>query len=476
MNKITRRLIVGISSIVLIATALIIGIFLSQYRDILLKQETEDIVRKADEIARFSTSIIENEDQLNQKSPVARLINGLTNSNLWIVNSDNQIILSTTTPEIAVSATKQITTDIDSIKKVTENSPHHGQIGTFITYEYSSFLGEKYISAIRPIFSDDAPKNAIIGYVILHNKVSNIYANDSGLYFLVVMSIMISLVLSVILGIFYSFRFTKPIERMTEVARQISNGNYKIKTCIVQDDEIGVLATTMDTMNDKLDANINEIRRLEESAKELVANVSHEFKTPLTIIRGHIENLQEGVETDTCEIYNKILNNTKLLDRLVNELLDLNKYQNGRVNLKIEQLELVQVVSDVVNDIKQIAALKNIDIITKIKGGEVKLLEADYIKFKQLITIILDNAIKFSPNKSNIDITIEDYRIIIKDHGKGIKEKDINHIFERFYRSDENNEGYGLGLCIAKYIADKHGFKIEVSSKINKGTTMTIIL
>lgn len=462
MKQITKRLIIGISAIVLISTTLIIGIFMSQYKSMLLKQQITEITSSANEIARFSTSIIQQDDQLNEKSPVSQLINGLINSNLWIINKNNQVILSTTSFTVAEEARNQIITDIKKIKKD----------ATFITYDYSGFLGEEYVSAIKPIVENEK----ISGYVILHKQIDNIYDNSGNLYFLVLISVAISIVLSIGLGVFYSLRFTKPIQRMTVVAKKISEGDYKIKTNIVQNDEIGVLALMMDNMTEKLDANITEIKRLEESAKELVATVSHEFKTPLTIIRGHVENLQEGIESNTSKTYDKILNNTKVLDRLVNELLDLNKYQNGKVELKIEKLELIQVVSDVVSDIKMVADLKDINIVTKVKGSNVKLLEADYIKFKQLITIIIDNAIKFSPKKSNIYIKIEDDKITIKDSGKGISKEDLNHIFERFYRSDDGNDGYGLGLCIAKYIADKHGFTIDITSTKGRGTKVVIDL
>ncbi len=288
-------------------------------------------------------------------------------------------------------------------------------------------------------------------------------------------SILISLLLSIIMGVLYSKHFTKPIKSITEVTKKISNRNYDIKTNINRLDEIGELARAIDQMTLDINENINEIKELEKRAKDLVANVSHEFKTPLTLIRGYVENLQDKTIKPTKETYEKILNNTIVLEKLVNELLDLSKFQSGNVILKKEDLELKQLVKDVIDDMKSLSKKKKIKINLIEEYKDKQIINADYVKIRQLITIFLDNAIKYSNESSTVNIIIKEKKLTISDNGIGIEKSKLEQLFERYYQVDSNSKGYGLGLCIAKYIADAHNYDIKIDSIENIGTTVDII-
>lgn len=259
---------------------------------------------------------------------------------------------------------------------------------------------------------------------------------------------------------------------MTKVALLIGEGNYNEKTNITQDDELGVLAKTIDNMSTKIESNIESIKQLEASAKELVANVSHELKTPLTLIRGYVENMQDGTSKPKKEIYEKILRNTSILEKLINELLDLSKYQSGNMTLRLEDIEINHLVSDVINDMKLIA--KDNEVKINVINTEDNIVKGDYLKLRQLLMIVIDNAIKYSKSNGAIDIFIKKEEIIIRDYGIGMNKQDAEKIFDRFYQVDNNKKGYGLGLCIAKYIIDAHSFKVDINSKKNKGTTINI--
>lgn len=459
-NTITSQLTIGISLIVFSATLIMGLIFLSQYRQLSLKQTETELSEKSHQLAELGNIMI------STSIPVSRerlfdSIKGLTNSDFWIISSEGKVIVSTTKTTVLSPVYDLNTQFLNKIK--TRDS--------LITYDYSKYFETKTLTVITPIVEG----NYLIGAVMLHKDVKVIYSANTYFTILVFVSLLISLVLSIILGILYSRYFTKPLKRITEVAGEIAKQNYDIKTDIKREDEIGELASTIDTMSDDINNNIKEIKMLEGRAKELVANVSHEFKTPLTLIRGHVENLLDETTKPSTEVYNKIINNTVILEKLVNELLDLSKFQSGKVVLKKEQLELGQLVKDIVSEMKWIAKEKKIKLKLNVEYKDNQIIEADYVKMRQLITIFIDNAIKYSNNGGHVDVSILEKEIVISDDGIGIEKNKLEQLFERYYQIDTNEKGYGLGLCIAKYIADAHGYKLIIDSESGVGTTAHII-
>jgi signal transduction histidine kinase len=459
-NTVTAQLTIGIAAIVFLSTLMIGLIFLSQYHQLSLKQAEQDLNQKSEQLAELGHLI------LTSPMPISRdrlfnSIKGITNSDFWIISSTGEVIVSTTNSYIINSVSDLNNKFLNNITSSKSN----------ITYEYSKYFNTKTLSVITPIIE----RNMLIGAVVLHRDVNIIYQGNTYFSILVFISLIISLILSIGLGTLYSTYFTKPLKRVTDVANEIAKQNYDVRTGIQRKDEIGELANTIDMMSDKISKNIEDIKKLEGRAKELVANVSHEFKTPLTLIRGYVENLEDHTTKPSSEIYNKIINNTVILEKLVNELLDLSKLQSGKVVLKKEHLELKQLLNDVVSDMKNIAAYKKIKIRLKEEYKESQIIEADYIKIRQLITIFVDNAIKYSNESGKVEITILKGEIIISDNGTGIEQSKLEQLFERYYQVDHNEKGYGLGLCIAKYIADAHNYKLVVDSVPSKGTSIHII-
>lgn len=460
-NKVATQLTIGISLIVFVSTLMIGLIFLSQYRQLSLRQTENELTSKSNELAELGSMMLLSQ-MTGSRDRIFGSIKGLTDSDFWIISSYGEVMISTT--------------DTSTLSEVTElNKEFLSKIRNkenIITYEYSDYFDTKTLTVITPIIE----QNYIIGAVILHKDVNIIYRDNTFFAFLVFTSLLISLILSIILSNVYSRHFTKPLKRVTEVANEIAKQNYDIKTGVEREDELGELARTIDYMSSEINKNISEIKNLEGRAKELVANVSHEFKTPLTLIRGYVENLFDKTTKPSQEVYEKIINNTITLEKLVNELLDLSKFQAGTVVLNKEQLELKQLINDVVIDMRNIAKDKKIKlkIVEIFKSSQI--IEADYIKIKQLLTIFIDNAIKYSNEGSLVTINILEGEIVITDNGIGIEQSKLEQLFERYYQVDHNQKGYGLGLCIAKYIADAHDFSLVIDSTPNNGTSVHIKL
>ncbi|EGD47582.1 integral membrane sensor signal transduction histidine kinase [Ruminiclostridium papyrosolvens DSM 2782] len=228
---------------------------------------------------------------------------------------------------------------------------------------------------------------------------------------------------------------------------------------------------------------ISESERLEQLRKDFIANVSHEFRTPLTVIKGSIEALNDGAiekKEDIERYYSRILSETKILQRLVGDLLELSRLQSGKISVNEEKVHIPSLLSDVTKSMQTIAVKKQISI-------EYSPIEAvppvlgDYDRLRQLFTIFIDNAIKYSPEKTKISIEIAvkgTLEIKIADKGYGISEEELPYVWERFYKTDKSREsnGTGLGLSIAKHLIQLHGGNVTMQSSLEEGTTVTVYL
>ena len=209
--------------------------------------------------------------------------------------------------------------------------------------------------------------------------------------------------------------------------------------------------------------------------RDFVANISHELRTPITVIRGSLEALIDKVVTDPSKIeeYNtQMLKESKYLERLVGDLLDLSKLQSTDFAMEKAQLSISDIIEDVTRSANHLAEKKAVKIeITKDEGNYK--VTGDYGRIRQMIMIILDNAIKFSPNNQTVNIALENGKLSIKDRGIGIPQDDLPYIFERFYRarSEKSKTGTGLGLAIAKQIAERQGIELTAQSIQGQGAT-----
>lgn len=231
---------------------------------------------------------------------------------------------------------------------------------------------------------------------------------------------------------------------------------------------------------------ISQSERLNQLRTEFVANVSHEFRTPLTIIKGSVEALMDGAvesEDDKMAYYTRIETESKALERLVRDLLDTSKYKAGKIILEIHPMDVTWLICDIVEKLKPVAAKKG--IVLSFEPVEIPDILADYDRLRQMIIIFTDNAIKFTPEGGTVTVSVsakdDGYAYIsIKDTGCGIPEEDIPYIFDRFYKVDKarggSETGTGLGLSIAWEIANLHNGTVLVDSELEKGTTFTIVI
>jgi two-component system, OmpR family, phosphate regulon sensor histidine kinase PhoR len=227
---------------------------------------------------------------------------------------------------------------------------------------------------------------------------------------------------------------------------------------------------------------LTEMRSLQTMRREFVGNVSHELRTPLAGIKAIVETLQDGAIEDrpaARDFLNKMNFEVDKMTQMVTELIELTRIETGKAKLNMEYLDLNSIIAEVISRLTPQAQRKDITITTSIKE-KAPLVQADRERMQQVISNIIHNAVKFTPQNGTIlvetDYSPTGFSVFIKDSGIGISKEDLPHIFERFFKADKSRSqsGSGLGLAIAKHIVQEHGGKIWVESQEGKGTTFGI--
>jgi two-component system sensor histidine kinase ResE len=230
---------------------------------------------------------------------------------------------------------------------------------------------------------------------------------------------------------------------------------------------------------------ISESERLEQLRLDFVANVSHEFRTPLTVIRGSLEAMVDGTVENREDIeryHQRMLSETRVLERLVGDLLELSRLQTGKITMNKERIHIPNLLADAVKSLQTIAEKKGINIEYLSEENMPPFL-GDYDRLRQLFVIFLDNAVKYSPQ--NTKVSVETYlnefntlSVIIRDQGYGIAAEELTHIWDRFYKVDTSRKGNGtgLGLAIAKHLIELQEGLVTVQSELDKGTVIEIKL
>lgn len=299
----------------------------------------------------------------------------------------------------------------------------------------------------------------------------------------VLLSAVVAMLASLVVVALLSGFLTTPLKKMRRVANVWVTEDYGVRTQVKRNDEIGELASAMDVLGERLQKLQQERAESEKARYQFFADVSHELKTPVTVLRAQIEMLKDGMLTDPKEVQSCLfdaLDETHQLQRLVEDLLTLAKLQSPEFSLAKAPVSLCDVLHDVERSTAAVAAKRNVTLVfcSHCCDETDCTVTGDYTRIRQLLLVFIDNALKFSTAGGKILITMENTScptITIADEGSGIDEETLQHVFDRFYTHyDRNNHGTGLGLPIAKQIADRHGASLVMTSKVGVGTTVTI--
>lgn len=483
-NKISIKLIVYFSA-ALIAFSIIIGsLFMILFKNNAVEIHKKDLEKRALTIAGTISELMDG-SSLNFRPGMGRQggmmgiqgglgsyirnLDDIAMADAWIVDEELNLLIMGSMSHMQYNYA-DLPQDADIVvKKVFEGE-------TTFSQGFSKLLKTPALTVGTPIISD----GQIIGALLIHSPIQGINDAMSEGFRILFISILTAFVLSVILSVLLALTFTKPLKKMKDTAALLAGGNYKVKTGIEQDDEIGDLAQTMDILSLRLHEAEEERKKVQKQRQDFITNISHELRTPVTVIRGSLEALSDGVvtEPDKVEEYHKqMLKESKSLERLVNDLLELSRLQNTDFKIEMQELNICDVLKDSIRSASNLAREKNINIKYS-SDKDILLIKGDYGRLRQMFLTVIDNAVKFSYENKNIYITLKGEQIIIRDEGIGISEEDLPNIFERYYRikSDENKTGTGLGLTIAKQIALRHNIELFAESKLNEGTNFVFLI
>lgn len=286
------------------------------------------------------------------------------------------------------------------------------------------------------------------------------------------MSVIVALIVSLIIAAFFSQQLVRPIIRIKEIALRMAAGEYAQKTNIKRRDELGMLAESMDVLSEKL-VEAEEFRdNLEQNRRDFFSNVSHELRTPITVVKGYAETLVDGYVEDEAkqqDYFERIIKECVGMERLVSDLLILSKMQNPDFELDKEVLNVIAVMQDAMRSMRVLMNEKRITGKLDYED-ECSLIAGDYDRIRQLFLVLLQNAVKYADEDTEICVNIsrKDKKILVsvEDTGIAVPESEWENIFEKFYRGNNhgNKDGSGLGLMVAKHIVDRHFGKIWVWS------------
>lgn len=276
-------------------------------------------------------------------------------------------------------------------------------------------------------------------------------------------------------GRYFVSSIVRPLEKINSITKVIARGDFSVRLNSDTDDEIGELSESINEMTSRL-------KEAEAMKNDFISTVSHEIRTPLTAIKGWGETLKNINNNPdlTSKGLDIIISETERLSDMVEELLDFSRMQNGNMKFNFEAFNIVEVLDEVYLTYKQKAETENKQLTKFYDSESCLLIKGDEGKIRQVLINIADNALKYSDESSCIKIGLERNEkyvtIYFIDNGRGISEKDLPHIKEKFYKADNTVRGTGIGLAVADEIIKQHNGNLNIRSKIGEGTVAEIVL
>jgi len=326
----------------------------------------------------------------------------------------------------------------------------------------------------------------VLGIVRFAMPLSEVQLEMQVIYRAVLFGAVVALVIALVITYFVSRSMTSPIREMREIAQRLAEGDFSRKVRIKNKDELGELAGSLNTMADELQAKIENLKRMDKVRTDFVANVSHELKTPLTLIKGYIETLEDKAISDTKKagkFISIIKDHTNRLSNIIDDLLSLSELELSRDSIEKSEFDLKSLIDDIALGFGHALAAKRQTLTIEPRGNNF-MIRADRDKIEQVFVNLIDNAIKYTKAAGRIRVCLaqQDKEVVVtvEDNGIGIPKEHIDRVFERFYRVDRARSrqlgGTGLGLGIAKHIVLAHKGEIRIESDVSKGTKVFVTL
>ncbi len=369
--------------------------------------------------------------------------------------------------------------NLEPVKKFIDNE---GQI--FIEGDDPKSQTACNVFSACPIYNEaDSTKLDGYAYIILAGAAQQEVSDKLlGSYFLKsgTTLFLATLIGSLLIGLIAIWLITRNLQDIIATVRRFKEGDHKARVAKADDKDLAVLSTTFNDMADTIEANIEELKSVENLRRELIANVSHDLRTPLAIMQGYAETLlikNDNLSPEDRKKYLQIvLDSSEKLSHLIAQLFEYSKLEAKQIQPNKEPFYLQELAHDVLQNYQLLAREKGIHLNVE-TADNLPMVFADVALVERVIQNLMDNAIKFTPKDGSVTLALlgigNSVEVRVADTGPGISEKDQAAIFERYRQnapSDKKAKGAGLGLAIARMILELHDATIKVQSKLNEGT------
>lgn len=430
--------------------------------DKIQSQEANNLYREANAVAStYATNYYSHLLDLDDFQTHLSILSKHSDTTIWIMDVKGTILLDS-------SGKYRRDTPIAGFEILDFGNTYY-QTGTF----YDAFPGE-----MLSVYSSITVGYKVKGYVLIHKPIQSIVEAANIFTTVHFQTLAWILLAAFFVLVLFTLMIYIPLHKLAKAANAYAHGNFDKSVEIHTGDEIGSLAASINYM-------AKELHTLEDDQKKFISNVSHDFRSPLTSIKGYVEAMLDG--TIPVEMQDKYLNiilfETERLNKLTHSLLELNKFGSRGIMLDISDFDINETIRTTVQTFEGVCTKKQLSFDLTLTGDEL-LVRADYGKIQQVLYNLIDNAIKFSHQNSTIFIETttknEKVFVSIKDTGIGIPKDSIHKIWERFYKSDlsrgKDKKGTGLGLAIVKEIISAHNENINCISTEGVGTEFIFTL
>ncbi|MBO4337022.1 MAG: HAMP domain-containing histidine kinase [Lachnospiraceae bacterium] len=437
-------------------------LIVATFADLLIKErvtreEAAMLYAEAGNISgSYASSLYSSETTIEAVFDQLHSLSAYIGAQIWIINPSGTVLL-----------TSREMTDLKSPPVINDFSPQLSN-SFYSTGDFYGHFSEEQLIVYSPITSG----YKIQGYVVILKPLSSLSERINSYLAIIYVTVALVFLLSFIILLFFTEVFYRPLRKIIYATEQYAEGNMHYEFSVDSYDEMGYLAGTLGYM-------AGQIAESEDVQKKFVANVSHDFRSPLTSIRGYLEAMIDGtIPPEKHEKYLQIvLNETQRLTKLTNSLLQLNNLNTQGTVLNITSFDINAAIHDTLATFEGSCMKKGIRV-DLILTGEEMYVSGDQEKLQQVLYNLTDNAIKFSHQDSviTIETSVKKNKLLVsvKDTGIGIPKENQRLIFDRFYKSDasrgKDKKGTGLGLAIVREIIRAHGENINVISTPDVGT------
>lgn len=407
---------------------------------------------------RYSQTITNIKDE--KMLSMFELLADLTDHEIFIVDKNGTVVANSGLPSIPKGS--KIDQDIRLPLKDRES----------IMMEFQdSYTKIRYLSIGKPIINKE-----YLGAIFVLAPIDGIYQSVNRVRNVLILAGLGAIFLAVGFTYFFTRKLTTPLLEIEKATRNIAGGNLKTRVTVKSRDEIGSMAEAINYLAMELD-------KYHTSRSEFFANISHELRTPLTYLGGYIQAIQHGLyqsEEEKDQYLSIIAKETKTMTQLVNDLFELSKMEEGRLEFHFEDIDFDEIVQNAIMKTELKAKEKGLEIILK-SGINLPSINLDGFRTEQIVINLLENAIRYT-EKGFITVRIWEEKLkinlSIEDTGLGIPNEDIPFLFERFYRVEKSRSrktgGTGLGLSIVKSLVELQKGQIIVKSEVGKGTSFIL--